>query len=195
MAYDQKFYRMYQRYLREEAVRANHDKIFEYFRRFTKPTQLRVVDLGCGLGEYSRYGSYAQYAGIDLNDTLHVKNFVQADYHDPHFVNRLPFIPTAFVSLFSIECCHSALDKYALYEKIFAYIPSIEYGMVGGFFYESRRDLETVGETGGIISYQTIEDSSRHISRIFSEFRIHMHTPSKMFGNDVIEIWKILSRW
>ncbi len=61
-------------------------------------------------------------------------------------------------------------------------------------FYESKRDLETVGETGGIVSHQTIEDPAKYISEAFSEFRIHMRTPSRMFGEDVIEVWKILSR-
>ena len=194
MAYDQEFYRMYQAYLKEEIVRANHDRAFEYFRRFTQPTPLLVVDLGCGLGEYSLHGQYTEYAGVDLNNTGLVRKFVQADYHDSNYVNLLPFAPTAFVSLFSIECCHSVLDKYALYEKIFSNTPSIQYGLAGGFFYESRRNLEMVGETGGIVSYQTIEDPSQHISKVFSELRIHMKTPSKMFGNDVIEVWKVLNR-
>lgn len=194
MAYDAEFYKMYQAYLKEEAVRANHDNVFECFRNFTKPTPLLVADLGCGLGEYSLHGHYIEYAGVDLNNAGQVRNFVQADYHSLDFVHFLPFVPTAFVSLFSIECCHSIEDKYALYEKIFKNIPSIQHGLIGGFFYESKRGLETVGETGGIISYQTIEDPSRYISKTFSEYRIHMHTPSQMFGKDVIEVWKILNR-
>ena len=194
MAYDAEFYRMYQAYLREEIVRTNHDRVFECFYKFTQPTQLFVADLGCGLGEYSLYGPYTKYVGVDINDTGQVRNFVQTDYHSLDFVNLLPFTPTAFVSLFSIECCHSVEDKYALYEKIFTGISSMRYGLVGGFFYESKRNLETVGETGGIVSYQTIEDPSRHISKTFSEYRMHVRTPSKMFGEDVIEIWKILNR-
>ncbi len=194
MAYDQNFYRMYQAYLLEETVRASHDKAFEHFRRFTQPMSLLVVDLGCGLGEYSLYGSYTKYVGIDVNDAGQVKSFVHADYHTSSFLKLLPFVPTAFVSLFSIECFHSAADKYALYNRIFFDIPSIKHGLVGGFFYESKRGLETVGETGDIVSYQTIEDPSRYISEAFSESRIHLRTPSKMFGDDVIEVWKILSR-
>lgn len=153
-----------------------------------------MADLGCGIGEYSLFGHYKDYAGIDLNNAGEIRNFVQADYHDLGFVGRLPFGPTAFVSLFSIECCHSADKKYALYEKIFAEVPTIEYGLAGGFFYESKRNLETVGEAGGLISHQTIEDPSKHISESFDEFRLHIRTPSKMFGEDVVEVWKILSR-
>ena len=194
MGYDAEFYRMYQAYLQEAAVRANHDRVFDCFRRFTQPTPMFVVDLGCGLGEYSLYGHYATYVGVDINNTGQVRNFVQTDYHDFGFVNLLPFVPTVFVSLFSIECCHPAEEKYALYERIFTEIPSIRHGLVGGFFYEGRRSLETVGETGGIVSYQTIEDPSRYISPTFSEYRVHMRTPSQMFGDDVIEVWKFLSR-
>lgn len=195
MAYDQEFYRMYRTYLCELAVRTNHNRIFELFRKFTQHAQLQVVDLGCGLGEYSTYGSYFDYVGVDVNNAGTVKNFLRADYHDLGFVGSLPFMPTAFVSLFSIECCHSAKDKYALYEKLFARIPSIQNALVGGFFYKSKRELETVGEAGGIVSYQTIEDPSKHISRTFSELRIHFDTPSDMFGDDVVEVWKILGRW
>ena len=194
MAYDKNFYKLYLEYLKEKTVRASHDRMFAYFRQFTHPYSLRVADLGCGLGEYSTYGYYADYVGIDLNNTGQVKNFTQVDYHDLGFVAKLPFAPNAFVSLFSIECFHSAKDKYALYEKIFADAPSVKYALVGGFFYESKRGLETVGETGGIVSYQTIEDPAQYISRMFSELRTHIKTPSKMFGKDVIEVWKILSR-
>jgi hypothetical protein len=194
MAYDKDFYEMYRKYLIEKTVRISHNRIFAYFWAFTRPELLYVADLGCGLGEYSFFGRYKDYVGIDLNDIGDTKNFVQADYHDFNFLERLPFRPTAFVSLFSIECCHPTDKKYALYEKIFAEVPSIDYGLAGGFFYENRHDLETIEETGGLISYQTIEDPSKHISESFDELRLHMHTPSKMFGEDVVEVWKILSR-
>ncbi len=194
MAYDEKFYEMYRKYLAEKTVRLNHNRVFEHFGAFTRPDMLYVMDMGCGLGEYSFFGRYKDYAGVDLNKAGEVLNFIQADYHDLGFVARLPFMPNAFVSLFSIECCHPADVKYALYEKIFAGVPSVEYGLVGGFFYESKRGLETVGEAGGLISYQTIEDPSKYISANFDEFRLHIRTPSKLFGDDVVEVWKILSR-
>ena len=191
--YNERFYALYREYLQEPTVRTNHDHVFRMFEQFA-PIDHHVVDLGCGLGEYSRYGNFMQYAGIDLNNTGQVPNFVQADYHDPLFLSRIPFNPTAFTSLFSIECCHSASQKYALYEKLFTEIPSLQAALVGGFFYEKRRNLETVQETGGILSYQTIEDPSRHISNTFAELRMHVKTPSKMFGEDVKEVWKILNR-
>ena len=195
MAYDESFYKLYSNYLEEKIVRRNHDLVFKYFQNFAQNSDFSVIDLGCGLGEYSAYGHYVFYAGVDLNSAGRVNNFIKADYHDLKFIQDLSFKPRIFVSLFSIECCHSVKDKYAFYEKIFAEIPSIEFGLVSGFFYESKRQLETVGETGDIVSHQTIEDPSVHISNLFSELRIYLKTPSKMFSEDVIEVWKILSRY
>jgi len=195
MPYDSVFYDIYRDYLQEETVRRNHDRMFAHFYKYSQGTPLLVADLGCGLGEYSLYGFYNQYVGVDANNTAnYVKNFIHVDYHKEVLPYLLPFVPTAFVSLFSIECCHSAKDKYALYENLFARMPSLKYGLVGGFFYQDSREMETIGETEGIISYQTIEDPSLYISLTFSEFRLHMRTPSIMFGSDVIEVWKIFSR-
>lgn len=194
MAYDEEFYQKYGAYLLESTVRASHDLVFRHFGRFVWPEGLLVVDLGCGLGEYQTYGHYHDYVGVDLNYVGQVGNFVCADYHDFSFLNRLPFAPTAFVSLFSTENFHSAGDKYALYKKIFAEVPSIQYGLVSGFFYEGRRMFDKVEENGKIVSYQTIEDPAPYISDTFSEFRLHVRTPSKMWGADVVEVWKIFCR-
>ena len=153
-----------------------------------------MVDLGCALGEYSRYGSYDRYVGVDINDTGRVKPFVKADYTDLGFVHRLPFMPNAFVSLFSIEPMFPPRERYALYNALFERVPSIEYALVGGFFYDGRRMQEMVTETGGLMSYQTIEDPSEYRSKNFSERRIYLYTPSQMFGRDVVEVWKILAR-
>lgn len=194
MSYDKSFYELYSDYLREPTVRKNHNFIFEFFASVAHQRDLFVVDLGCGLGEYEMYGRYKDYAGIDLNNVGRVKNFFRTDYHDLKFVRHLPFAPTSFVSLFSIECFHNARDKYALYDRIFSEIPSIAYGLSGGFFYEKRKTQETVGEAGEIVSYQTIEDPSLYISPLYVEMRIHIRTPSAMFGDDVVEVWKIFIR-
>lgn len=197
MPYDEIFYQRYQEYLREDTVRKSHDFAFAWFKRFTHSAPLLVVDLGCGLGEYEKFGNPARYAGVDMNDSGAVDNFIHADYHDFGFLKQLNFMPNAFVSLFSIEPFHPAREKYVLYEKIFSQIPSITWGLVSGFFYESKRDKEVVEELKGaekIVSYQTIEGEAKHVSKIFSERRLYISTPSKMFGKDVIEVWKIFSR-
>jgi len=153
------------------------------------------MDLGCGIGEYATYDQHhAAYVGIDLNNTGSITHFVQVDYLKLDFGNLLPFLPNAFISLFSIECFHSAKNKYTLYNRLFSAFPTVKCGLVGGFFYESRRNQETVSEAGEIVSYQTIEDPSLHISDLFTELRIYIRTPSQMFGNDVVEVWKLLVR-
>ncbi len=194
MAYNKDFYQLYKNYLKEPTVRKNHDYIFGCFGNIPGQNGLRVMDLGCGLGEYHIFGRYTDYVGIDLNNTGEIHNFMSADYHDLGFVSELSFEPNAFVSLFSIECCNPAETKYALYNKLFEALPSLQFGLAGGFFYENKRGQETVGETGGIVSWQTIEDQSRFISPRFSEFRAHIYTPSEMFGKDVVEVWKFLIR-
>lgn len=195
MPYDENFYRIYSEYLRESIVRKHHDHVFTLFAALLLPDSPRVIDLGCGLGEYTMYDSrHAAYAGIDLNNTGRIDHFIQADYTALDFGHLLPFSPNAFISLFSIECCHPVEKKYDFYNQLFSVFPTIRCGIAGGFFYESRRGKETVSETGEIISYQTIEDPSLHISGLFTELRIHLHTPSQMFGNDVVEVWKLFVR-
>ncbi len=193
MPYDENFYRMYREYLEEPTVRKNHDCIFELFTSFLLPESPRVVDFGCGVGEYLTYDSrHSRYVGIDRNKTIDSTDFIQADYLSVDL--SLPFPPNAFLSLFSVECCHPLAVRYDFYERVFAAFPAIRCGLVGGFFYESRRDQETVTESGELVSYQTIEDPSRHISPNFTELRAHLYTPSEMFGRDVVEVWKFFVR-
>ncbi|EET90464.1 MAG: hypothetical protein LVQ97_02980 [Candidatus Micrarchaeales archaeon] len=192
--YTKGFYDMYRDYLVEPQVRANHDLMFGIFERLAPQSGFLVMDLGCGLGEYSRYGHYSKYVGIDSNDTGAVKNFIKADYASQDVAKMVPYKPNAFVSLFSIEACYPANDVYELYERLFKENNSIMYGLTSGFFYMSRMDKETVGETGGIKSYQTIENQSERMTNGFVELRTYMETPSKMFGEDVVEVWKILLR-
>ena len=104
------------------------------------------------------------------------------------------FTLNAFLSLFSTECFLTAQEKYDFYNTLFLTYPGLTHGLVAGFFYESKRDEETVKEAGEIRSLQTIEDPSLFISDLFMELRIHLHTPSQMFGRDVVEVWKIFVR-
>jgi len=195
MAYDPEFYRLYRDYLRERTVRASHDLVFAMFETIcARHVEKRnVMDIGCGLGEFDRYCEPERYVGVDRNNAGSVLSFVQADYTDLAFLTQLPFDPNVFVSLFSVEACLPAADRYAFYERLFSET-GVVLGLVAGFYYESKRDQATVGETGGIISYQTIEPMDFHRSDRFKELRVLTRTPSKMFGADVVEVWKVLSR-
>ena len=193
MPYDENFYRAYREYLKEPTVRRNHDHVFALFSSLLLPELPRVVDCGCGVGEYAAHDCHhGAYVGVDRNKVIDSPHFIQADYLSLTF--PLPFAPNAFVSLFSIECCHPLAVRYDFYERAFAAFPTIQCGLAGGFFYESRRGEETVVESGKLVSYQTIEDPSRHISPNFTELRAHFYTPSQMFGHDVVEVWKFFIR-
>lgn len=200
MAYDKQFYDKYQAYLKEKTVRDSHDFVFDQFWKMTSGQHLRTIDLGCGLGEYHQYNLAFfsdRYVGVDANDFPRDFKYICGDYNDLGSIRKaldLDFRPEVFVSLFSIECCCSPLYKYHLYDRVFMTFPQIKFGLVGGFFYEKARSEETVLETGGITSHQTIEDASLFVSDIFTEFRLHIRTPSQMFGQDVVEVWKFLIR-
>ncbi len=85
------------------------------------------------------------------------------------------------------------VGKYNFYRRIFRELP-IQLALVSGFYYENRIKEEQVKETGEIVSYQSIEDQREFMCPEFIEFRTHLPVPSKMFGEDVIEVWKLLVR-
>ncbi|MBI2121623.1 MAG: class I SAM-dependent methyltransferase [Candidatus Sungbacteria bacterium] len=199
MPYDEKFFEAYREYLKEPIVRKNHDHVFRIFAYLMLTEIPHVMDLGCGIGEYAMYDPYhMKYVGIDLHNPEGIKPFIQTDYTALDFMGKTPFRPNAFISLFSTELFLSDRAKYAFYERIFRELLHIRFGMVSGFFYESRRRQKILKELEGtdkeVTSRQTIEHPSRYISDHFTEMRIHMHTPSQMFGQDVVEVWKIFVR-
>ena len=201
MAYNAMFFKLYANYLAEPLVRHNHDQVFKKFFDFAALPNAHprivaaVIDFGCGLGEFEWRGCPGWYVGVDRRKARPFEHFIKADYHDLEKVAvRLPFPPNIFTSLFSIEITHSAKKKYAFYETIFDRFPSIRYGLVGGFFYANRHHKEKVREAGGVVSWQTIEDPALHISLTFDEYRLHITTPSAMFGPDVVEVWKFFAR-
>ncbi|HUZ92878.1 MAG TPA: hypothetical protein VNG29_02670 [Candidatus Paceibacterota bacterium] len=204
MPYDAAFYEQYRAYINEPQVRRNHDRMFRLFAQIMFPELPAVMDLGAheSVGEYAiKDKLHADYTGIDIHNTnggithgFRRMSFLRADYMDLDFTGRLSFEPNAFISLFSVEPSYSPAVRYGFYNRLFAKFSSVRWGLASGFFYESRRAAESVSETGDIVSYQTIEDPSLHLSPLFTELRVHLRTPSRMFGNDVIEAWKIFIR-
>lgn len=192
MPYDKDFFQRYEAYLEEPTVRTNHNHAFARFREISGGS-LRVIDLGCGLGEFCLYGIYVDYLGIDLNPPNSGRAYRAGDWR-LGIPKGLPFVPNAFVSLFSIEPFLPAEERYALYTKIFAENPKIRYGLSAGFYYLSQSDEEQVIETGGIVSYQSISTIGQHPTHGFHEERAFIHTPSTMFGDDVMEVWKTFVR-
>jgi len=202
MAYDDAFFEAYRRYLDEPIVRDQHDHVFQTFRRFVGDAP-RVVDIGCGAGEFFHDGSWWSYVGIDKTPRI-VKQpcvgveprTISADYRDvDSWASKIDDKPEAFVSLFSIEPTLNVPRRYALYEELFDKIPSLKWGLSAGFYYSDRIDAEWVEEVGGIVSYQTVEPrSKRLVVKGVSEERLVLRVPSKLFGPDVVEVWKFFQR-
>ena len=190
MSYNNDFYEKYAKYLKEPTVWQNHGRVFNTFRTWFGGGAMRVLDLGCGTGEFlHHYPAVDSYWGIDKEDSPAADQVLDYTRHLP----ILPFLPNAFVSLFSVEACLPAPARYALYNRLFSEYP-IDKALVSGFYYEHAAKEDTVSEAGDLISYQTVEPLERFPSISFKETRIVMNTPSEFFGKDVIEVWKIMER-
>lgn len=194
MAYDNDFYKLYNEYIVEDSVRESHDRVFTIlsalYGRSLHP-KARTLDLGCGCGEFRTFGIYPQddYFGVDKEKSPAAD--VVMDYTKE--LPELPWRPNIFVSLFSIEACLPLDERYALYEKVFETYPSVQVGLVSGFYYKSKPHKLTVIETGGLVSYQTIEPLLNWSDKL-KETRVVLETPSNLFGEDVVEVWKFLER-
>jgi len=196
MSYNQEFFDEYKNYLQEPTVRNVHDLMLQTFSdSFPKwKYPFNIIDFGCGqCCEYLNYGQFSGYAGLDLNPPLHPGCF-KADYTRMHGEDMKWFAPYAFhgfVSLFSTECCLTRIGKYEFYRKVFRET-DVQMGLVAGFYYKSRIQQEKVEETGGIVSFQSTEDQRDFMCPEFIEYRTYIDVPSKMFGPDVVEVWKLL---
>lgn len=187
---------MYQDYLQEPTVRAAHDWVIS----IAKADQhfQDVVDFGCGaFNEFNIYARPLRYFGIDVNVPSGDPLLIKADYRRISDLGQLfrPTIPpSAFVSLFSTEITAPKEENYRFYEKVFRELPTVNSGLVSGFYYASKKDVNPIGETGGVVSYQTLERPEEVSSDLFTERRLILPVPSKMFGQDVFEVWKLFNR-
>jgi hypothetical protein len=193
MSYDNTFYEQYEAYLRERTVREAHDWIFSLVAS-DYPFR-NVVDLGCGRSqEFYHCANPRYYLGVDENVEENEPSFeytlLKANYREKVRWEGM----TAFVSLFSCEITAPFPQNYVYYNALFALNPDIQAGLVSGFFYANRKHENPVVETGGIKSWQTLEAPDGVVSSLFSEKRIIQPVPSKMFGPDVFEVWKIFNR-
>ncbi len=197
MGYNLDFYNAYKSYLDEPKVRKAHDWIFNIAS--LNPNFRNVVDFGCGMfNEFFVHAKPRKYVGIDVQilSQEDERRLIQADYRHIHDLMGLifPALPTAFVSLFSTEITAPLKENYVFYEKVFKDVHSITSGLVSGFYYVSKKDQNPIEETGGIVSYQALENIDYVPSEVFSEKRIILPVPSKMFGLDVFEVWKFFDR-
>jgi SAM-dependent methyltransferase len=211
MPYDDAFFERYRAYLAEPLVRKNHDRAFRlWIDGMGGPpsgTTASVIDLGCGTGEYLNFGRYLAYAGIDTTPRVFnlekrpgLDRMVRANYYDVtswkgYFeAPRTGPVFNAFVSLFSIEPVYSLGSRYDLYRRLFAELPDIKFGLSAGFYYTDKADRTVVEETGGLLSFQTVEPLGAETIPSVTEERLTMATPSAMFGDKVVEVYKFFTR-
>ncbi len=205
-AYTPEFFQLYWDYLQEPRVRSAHDRVLRLVssaRAFD-----RTLDLGCGTGEFFDHFpvQVQDYLGIDvlLNPFFRprgAKKHRLLDYRalSDDELRDLLKNRQSFVSLFSSEITATWRDNYALYSRVFSLCPQVTHALVSGFYYETCRDagFERIRETGGVVSFQTLETSAKVLPYLpddVTETRIEMHVPSKMFADDVFEVWKLLVR-
>ena len=199
MAYDDNFYWDYEAYLVEPTVRRAHGKVFKLLEN--NNNFKRVIDLGCGFSnEFFRWGDPKSYLGLDINiekPEYKPSGFMgvkRGDYRDKEFLRTAIQWERSFISLFSSEITANYWTNYELYNHIFATFPKIQAGLVSGFYYTDKTTHNPVEEVGGVLSFQTLEPIETPERKGYEETRITMAVPSKMFGDKVIEVWKIFTR-
>lgn len=159
------------------------------------PSPGAVLDLGCGKVMEGRRLHAGRYLGVDKDPKL-CRDSVVCDYRKLDLLERtvdeVGFDPDTILSMFSIELTESCLVNCRYYRDLFRVFPTARRIVSVGFYYDGPRWLdETATENGGLISYQTnfaLESGSLH------EIRTLERGPSKLFGPDVVEVWRLLER-
>lgn len=216
------FWVAYGDYLKES--RPRHEAAIDALDVFAVPSLFsrRVLDLGCGQHcSANKLFEADRYLGVDahppaedkpLRSTLRMVNprpaFLQADYrtelgtvidavlNPPTDSWQLdPLMPELVTSLFSVEITDISDNNYALYQRIFRELPTVRFLVASGFYYTDKWTQTAVEEPGGLTSFQSIdlllpepEDED------FQEYRVYLSAPSKLFGPNVVEVWKLLVR-
>lgn len=203
--YSKNFYDIYREHLSEPIVRHTHDTMFNLFDRLFPyyAGDVRVIDFGCGTCEFDKHHiNHTNYLGIDNSpeagtDLRPKSQLVFEDFLENGWHKSLDFNPTAFVALFSTEISLPTQSRYDFYKKVFLDFPSIQIGMVSGFYYDDKRFEPIVGEksnAGTFTVYQTIEQQALVQNNIFEELRCYKNVPSKLWGEQLVEVWKFFIR-
>lgn len=191
------FYEEYYEHLNEPRVRKVHDEMFSFFEGLyylDGDAYPRVIDFGGGTGEYGRFGRWDAYWTIDKNETIEGYPHLIADFMSKDFRLELQHSENGFISIFASEIIQNTENKYKWYQKLFKEYPSFKYGMVSGFYYKGHEDEETIEEKSGHVVFQSIEDQRSYICPEFIEFRCYKEVPNKMWGPDLVEVWKFFKR-
>ena len=159
-----------------------------------------LLDLGCGKScEAKRLFSPENYIGVDLsppkNKETKEEKYITGNYRDKTVLETIePGTVSMITSLFSVEITKPFLQNYSFYKDLFGRFINAEQIIVSGFYYKNKADQIVVEETGGLWSYQSIENPLIVKNNFFHEERYHLDAPSKLFGEDVVEVWKVFTR-
>lgn len=191
------FWAAYAAYVDE--VAPLHQRAIEHLLR---SQQCRIgsclLDLGCGrINEAARLFVMDTYIDIDA-DPANNPAHEPVDYRDMTALTRVLrrcSRPDAFCSLFSTELTAPASTNNDYYQQLFDTFPTLQRGIVSGFYYDdSRRNDPVVEEAGGLRSFQSIGLLADDRFCSFTETRLQLRVPSKLFGRDVVEVWRLLER-
>lgn len=193
---EDEFWQKYRVYFRETLN--DHKSILGHFPALKPSSGFSVVenvlDLGCGkLFSARELLSPRFYVGVDeIVDPVETSDFrlVRGNYRDIELLNSIRFHPWVITSLFSSELGASPEENDKFYKQLLDTFQYSAYVLVSGFYYSDRRDLPIVKEAEGLVSHQSIGDLSTDLD----EVRVLKRVPSKMFGADVVEVWRLLSR-
>jgi len=183
--------------LAETGVRRAHDRALRFFTMVAGVP--RVVDLGCGRSqEFRQHGIWESYVGFDENASSNPSEPQDprpGNYRDPAFLAELEGKPiTAFVSLFSTEITASAAQNTEYYQELFRRIDGLRWGLVSGFYYRSSKNVNPIEETGGLVPWQTLHALEDQQVPEYREMRLVEEVPSRLFGPEVTEVWRIFER-
>lgn len=206
--YTEQFFQSYRDYLQEPTVVARHRFAINALIGLDDDSRI-VVDVGCGLGEYllhqRSYKPKDRYWGLDkcaaylrtYPDGRRIAPVDITNIHDVDTVLRTivsaDFRFNTLISLFALELLQDAEKNQQWYEHTFMAYPHLNQILVSGIYYESKCDQEIVQEACGP-SYQSIAPIHTRKSQYYYESRLTLPVPSKMFGQDVYEVWKLLDR-
>lgn len=154
----------------------------------------QVLDLGCGETQIARSLWHPEnYIGLDLHAT---RADHKADITD--FEQVRPFLmqqeTRLVVSLFALDVILPDPDTYI--NQIFSAASTVGYVLTSGFYYTDRRHEnpteERLPDGTALTSYQTLAPPKP--LEYATQQQLHFPNPSKLFGPNVIEVWRLFTR-
>jgi len=199
MGYEnEEFWREYKEYRLE--TNKYHCIFFNSF--FPEKFYYNVLDLGCGREPLIKYYRVNPdfYTGVDkYTDEFGFKYDYIEESEKTYWLGNGLKIDTV-VSLFSSELIIHPFERIKFYEDLFNKIGKkgsflgLRNILVSGFYYENQKHDEECLVDDGLAGSSWSSLPILRKSDIFDEKVISMRVPSKMFGVDVVEVWRLMSR-